>query len=119
LTSRIRTTPRRSNRPPLEQDRHDDETRFADAFCGPPGQKSRRPKRFLDLVGVVCSTLLFATPLSAQDSKTAEVGKVPVKFQFGVEYSVVSQETFGQETQIKLNIIPVIPSLMKHPILGG
>jgi hypothetical protein len=52
-------------------------------------------------------------------SKTAKVGKVPVKFQLGVEYSVVSQDTFGQEAQIKLNLIPVIPSLIKHPIFGG
>jgi len=68
---------------------------------------------------VVCATLLLSTPLSAKDSKTAKVGKVPVKFQLGVEYSVVSQDTFGQEAQIKLNIIPVIPSLIKHPIFGG
>jgi hypothetical protein len=52
-------------------------------------------------------------------SKTAKIGSLPVKFQLGVEYSVVSQETFGQEAQIKLNNIPVIPSLMKHPIFGG
>ncbi|ESQ15952.1 MAG: hypothetical protein N838_07145 [Thiohalocapsa sp. PB-PSB1] len=58
-------------------------------------------------------------PVGLFVSKTAKVGKVPVKFQLGVEYSVVSQDTFGQEAQIKLNIIPVIPSLIKNPIFGG
>lgn len=52
-------------------------------------------------------------------AKTVKLGKVPVKFQFGVEYSVVSQDDFGQRAQIKLNIIPVIPSLVKNPLLGG
>ncbi len=94
-------------------------TRSADALSGLPGRKLRRPKRALAVVRVVCGASLLSTPLSAENSKIAKAGKVPVKFQFGVEYSVVSQETFGQETQIKLNIIPVIPSLMKHPILGG
>ncbi len=94
-------------------------TRSADALSGLPGRKLRRPKRALAVVRVVCGALLLSTPLSAENSKIAKAGKVPVKFQFGVEYWVVSQETFGQETQIKLNIIPVIPSLMKHPILGG
>jgi hypothetical protein len=58
-------------------------------------------------------------PVGLFVSKTAKVGKVPVIFQLGVEYSVVSQDTFGQEAQIKLNIIPVIPSLTKHPIFQG
>jgi len=40
----------------------------------------------------------------------------PVKFQFGVEYSVVSQDDFGKRALIKLNIIPVIPSLLKKPL---
>jgi hypothetical protein len=47
-----------------------------------------------------------------------KIGKIPVKIQFGVEYSVVSQDAFGQRAQFKLNIIPVIPSLIKKPLLG-
>jgi hypothetical protein len=31
----------------------------------------------------------------------------------------VSQEDFGQRFLLKLNIIPVIPSLIKKPLLGG
>ena len=55
-------------------------------------------------------------PLGIGFSKTVRVGKVPTKFQFGVEYSVVSQDDFGKKALIKLNVIPVIPSLMKSPI---
>jgi hypothetical protein len=32
---------------------------------------------------------------------------------------VVSHDSFGQEAQIKLSIIPVISSLIKHPTFGG
>lgn len=58
-------------------------------------------------------------PVGLFVAKTTRIGKMPVKFQLGVEYSVVSQDDFGQRAQIKLNIIPVIPSLVKTPILGG
>jgi hypothetical protein len=58
-------------------------------------------------------------PLGLTVAKTTRVCGVPVKLQFGVEYSVVSQDDFGQRAQIKLNVIPVIPSLVKNPLLGG
>jgi hypothetical protein len=32
---------------------------------------------------------------------------------------VVSEDTFGQRAQIKLNVIPVIPALVRTPVLGG
>ncbi len=44
---------------------------------------------------------------------------LPVKFQFGIEYSVVSQEDFGQVALLKFNVIAVIPSLVREPIFGG
>jgi hypothetical protein len=49
-------------------------------------------------------------------AKTTKIGKLPVKFQLGVEYSVVNQDSFGQEWQVKLNIIPVIPALVKNTL---
>jgi hypothetical protein len=52
-------------------------------------------------------------------AKTIRIGRVPVKFQLGLDYSVVSQDDFGQKWQVKLNIIPVIPALLKNPIFGG
>ena len=47
-----------------------------------------------------------------------KIGDVPVKFQLGIEYSVVKEDV-GQVAQIKLNIIPVVKSLIKDPIFGG
>ena len=52
-------------------------------------------------------------------AKTTAIHKKPVKFQFGFEYSVVSQDDFGKRFMIKLNVIPVIQSLVKNPIFGG
>jgi hypothetical protein len=58
-------------------------------------------------------------PVGVTVAKMTKIGDVPVKFQLGVEYSVVSQDTFGQVAQLKLNIIPVIKPLIKDPIFGG
>lgn len=58
-------------------------------------------------------------PIGLTVAKTTRFGRLPVKFQFGIEYSVVSQDDFGQRAQLKLNVIPVMPSLVKEPILGG
>jgi hypothetical protein len=57
-------------------------------------------------------------PIGLTVEKTTRIGHLPVKFEFGAEYSVVSQKDFGQRFQFKLNIIPVIPSLVQKPILG-
>jgi hypothetical protein len=58
-------------------------------------------------------------PIGIGFTKTTSIGKQPVKFQFGVEYSVVSQDDFGKRALIKLNIIPVIGGLIQNPIFGG
>jgi hypothetical protein len=55
-------------------------------------------------------------PVGMGFSKTTKIAGRPVKFQFAVEYSVVSQDDFGKRALIKLNVIPVIESLMKEPI---
>jgi hypothetical protein len=58
-------------------------------------------------------------PIGLVVSKTTAINKKPVKFQFGFEYSVVSQDDFGKRFMVKLNVIPVIEALVKHPIFGG
>jgi hypothetical protein len=58
-------------------------------------------------------------PVGLVVAKTTKIGNRPVKFQFGMEYSVVSQDAFGQRFQIKLNIIPVIQSLITDSLFGG
>jgi hypothetical protein len=55
-------------------------------------------------------------PLGIGFTKTTKVGNMPVKFQFAVEYSVISQDDFGKRALIKLNIIPVINALISEPI---
>jgi hypothetical protein len=55
-------------------------------------------------------------PVGLTVAKTTKIGRLPVKFQLGVEKSVVRQDDFGQDWQIKLNIIPVIPALVKNPL---
>jgi len=58
-------------------------------------------------------------PVGITVAKMTKIDNVPVKFQLGVEYSVVHQNKFGQVAMIKLNIIPVIKSLVSAPILGA
>ena len=57
-------------------------------------------------------------PVGLMVSKTTRVGMLPVKFNFGVEYSVVSQDAYGDERQVVLEVIPVIPALIRRSILG-
>jgi len=58
-------------------------------------------------------------PFGLTVAKTVRLGGIPVKFQAGAEYSVVSQDDFGKRANFKLNIIPVVPGLVQNPILGG
>lgn len=55
-------------------------------------------------------------PIGLTVAKTMRIGKIPVKFQLGAEYSVVHQDDYGKRWQIKLNVIPVIPDLIKKPL---
>ena len=55
-------------------------------------------------------------PIGLTFAKTTKIGKLPIKFEFGGEYSVVHEEDYGQHWQIKLDIIPVIPALIKKPL---
>jgi len=55
-------------------------------------------------------------PVGLMAAKTVKFGKLPVKFQFGVEKSIVRQDDFGKDWTIKLNIIPVIPALVQNPL---
>lgn len=61
----------------------------------------------------------WSVPIGLTVAKTTSIGKVPVKFQFGGEYFVINQEDYGPRFLLKLNIIPVIPALIKEPVLGG
>jgi len=56
-------------------------------------------------------------PVGLMVAKTTLLGKLPVKFNFGVEYSVVSEDTYGRRAALVLEVIPVIPNLIHRPIL--
>jgi hypothetical protein len=46
------------------------------------------------------------------------MGKTPLNIKLGVEYSVVSEDTYGKRTAFRVQITPVIPSAIKDPIFG-
>ena len=50
-------------------------------------------------------------------ARTMKLGKPPVKFQFSVEKSVIRQDAFGKDWNVRPNVIPVvIPALVKNPL---
>jgi hypothetical protein len=58
-------------------------------------------------------------PVGLFGAKTMKIGRLPVKIQFGVEYSVVSPDDFGKRANFRFVVTPVIPGLVKSPIFGG
>ncbi|MBW2275491.1 MAG: hypothetical protein JRG96_19700 [Deltaproteobacteria bacterium] len=57
-------------------------------------------------------------PVSFAAAKVVAINKRPWKFQFGIEYSVVSEDDFGKRFLFKINAIPVIQGLIQNPIFG-
>mgnify|MGYP001827943997 FL=1 len=49
-------------------------------------------------------------------AKTIKFSKLPVKFQLSAEKSEERQGDFGMDWKIRLNVIPVIPALVKNPL---
>ena len=58
-------------------------------------------------------------PVGLFVSKVIKVGKLPMKVQGGLEYSVVSADDFGKRANFRFVITPVIPGLIQKPIFGG
>jgi len=58
-------------------------------------------------------------PVGPQIGKTTMLGKLRVNFRIAAYYSVVHQDAFGQRWVLTFNVIPVIPSLVTHPLFGG
>ena len=57
-------------------------------------------------------------PVGLFGGKTIKIGNMPVNIRAGLEYSVVSPDDFGQRAQFRIQITPVIASLIKNPIFG-
>lgn len=50
--------------------------------------------------------------------KTTKVGKVPVNFKLGCEYSVKSEDDYGKQFVLRLQVTPVIQRLIQNPLFG-
>jgi hypothetical protein len=61
----------------------------------------------------------WTVPVGLYAGRTIKVGPMPVNIKLGVEYSVVSPDSFGKRAVLRLQVTPVIPGLVKKPILGG
>ena len=58
-------------------------------------------------------------PIGLFAAKTIKIGNTPLNLRAGIEYSVVSQDSFGKRAILRFQITPVIKSLIKKPIFGG
>ena len=57
-------------------------------------------------------------PVGLYVGKTVKFGKIPVNIKAGLEYSVVSEDTFGKRAAFRFQITPVVKSLITEPIFG-
>jgi hypothetical protein len=58
-------------------------------------------------------------PVGVTVAKTWKFGKMPIKFLLSGEYSVVNEDLYGKRWLIKVNVIPVIPDLIRKPLFGS
>ena len=57
-------------------------------------------------------------PVGLFVGKTIKLGKMPINIKAGLEYSVVSEDTFGKRAAFRFQITPVVRSLITEPIFG-
>ena len=57
-------------------------------------------------------------PVGLMVAKTTRVGRLPTKLALGVEYSVVTQDVYGDRAKLVLEVTPVIPALIRRSLLG-
>ena len=57
-------------------------------------------------------------PVGLYVGKMVKIGKIPLNIKAIVEYSVVSQDTWGKRAASRFEITPVIRSLITEPIFG-
>jgi hypothetical protein len=55
----------------------------------------------------------WTVPVGAAVSKVQKFGRLPVKFSLGLQWFPVQPENYGQDWNIQLQIVPVIPKLIK------
>jgi hypothetical protein len=58
-------------------------------------------------------------PVGLFAGRTIKVGKTPLNIKAGLEYSVVSEDTFGKRLAFRFQVTPVVASLIKKPVFGN
>ena len=58
-------------------------------------------------------------PVGLTLAKISKWGNLPIRIEFGAEYSVVNQDDFGEIARFKINLIPVVSRPIKKSIFGG
>jgi hypothetical protein len=56
-------------------------------------------------------------PIGLGVGKLVKFGRLPVKFTVEIDYSVVKPDDFSQRWLIRFQMIPVLPALIKNPVL--
>ena len=62
------------------------------------------------------STNKLTLPVGFGAGKLFKLGKLPVKLTLEVDYSLVKPEDYGQRWNIRFQMIPVIPALVKDAL---
>jgi hypothetical protein len=57
-------------------------------------------------------------PVGFSAAKMTKFGNLPVRIEFGAEYSVVNQDDYGEVARFKINIIPLVSRPIKKSIFG-
>ena len=57
-------------------------------------------------------------PIGLGVGKLVKFGKLPVKFTLELDYSVVKPDDFSQRWLVRLQVIPVLPALIKNPLFN-
>lgn len=60
----------------------------------------------------------WTVPVGLYLGKTIRMGGTPVNIKFGFEYSVVKPDDFGQQGMFRIQLTPVIDSLITEPLFG-
>ncbi len=58
-------------------------------------------------------------PIGLGVGKLVKLGKLPVKLTFEVDYAVVHPDDIGQRWNLRIQVIPVLPALVKRQLIGG
>lgn len=60
----------------------------------------------------------WTVPIGLGVGKTIRIGKMPFQMAFEASYAVIHPDTFGERWNFRLILKPVVPSLIKRPLLG-